>query len=249
MKVAVFQYDIVWEDKEANKKKITALLDGVDMGGVEWMIFPEMCLTGFSMDTYKAELKEFDMNFFASLSKEYFCYTSFGGVLNKQNKLITLDKKGNVLDDYSKLHLFSYNKEHESYIPGHAEHFFKIDDLKIMPTVCYDLRFSSIYWYNAEDTDVFVVSANWPESRRDHWLTLLKARAIENQSYVIGVNRTGKSPELSYSGDSLIIDPFGNTVLDCESKEGVFVAEISRSHITKVRRDFPFLADRLKKTS
>jgi len=247
MKTAIFQYDIRWEDKEYNKKRITTLLGGSDLSGVEWIIFPETTLTGFSMDVNKTALKDEDISFFSELCRKRSCYMTFGAVVDKQNMAITMDKAGKIINEYKKIHQF--DDERNYYVAGKTVQSFSIGDIKIQPTVCYDLRFSYLYWDKALESDVSLVIANWPEARREHWMTLLRARAIENQTYVIGVNRIGKAPNISYSGDSKVFDPFGKELLDCGSKEGVFIIELSKGLVVKVRQDFPVLRDRVVKKS
>jgi predicted amidohydrolase len=109
---------------------------------------------------------------------------------------------------------------------------------------CYDLRFADEFWPLALDTDCYVVPANWPAPRREHWTTLLRARAIENQAYVVGVNRVGTGGRLVYAGDSLIIDPFGQTVADGGESETIISADVDPARVRAVRAEFPFLLDR-----
>jgi len=106
------------------------------------------------------------------------------------------------------------------------------------------LRFADEFWALARDTDVYVVPANWPESRREHWLALLRARAIENQAYVIGCNRVGSGGGLTYSGDSRIFDPLGNTLASANEKEEILLADITSDVVAATRQKFPFLQDR-----
>jgi len=110
--------------------------------------------------------------------------------------------------------------------------------------VCYDLRFADEFWRLAPDTDLYLVPANWPASRREHWLALLKARAIENQAFVAGCNRVGTGGGLDYSGDSRIFDPLGATVAEADGSETIITAEITRDRVREVREQFPFLRDR-----
>jgi predicted amidohydrolase len=110
--------------------------------------------------------------------------------------------------------------------------------------VCYDLRFANEFWALAENTDAYVIPANWPESRREHWISLLTSRAIENQAYVIGCNRVGTGGGLNYVGDSRVIDPLGKVVADAASDETIIYAEIDPQIVSTVRRKFPFLQDR-----
>ncbi|MEP6660111.1 MAG: nitrilase-related carbon-nitrogen hydrolase, partial [Acidimicrobiales bacterium] len=110
--------------------------------------------------------------------------------------------------------------------------------------VCYDLRFADEFWALAHDTDCYLIVANWPESRRHHWQSLLVARAIENQAYVVGVNRVGEGGRLGYSGDSRIIDPLGEVIAGGARTEATLIAEVDPAMVRDVRARFPFLQDR-----
>ncbi|HKG80277.1 MAG TPA: nitrilase-related carbon-nitrogen hydrolase, partial [Pyrinomonadaceae bacterium] len=117
-------------------------------------------------------------------------------------------------------------------------------EFTVSPFICYDLRFPEIFRAAVfQGAQLFVVIANWPASRVRHWITLLKARAIENQAYVMGVNRCGNDPKLSYSGHSMIIDPRGEVLADASEVEGVISAEIDAEALAQYRREFPFLND------
>jgi omega-amidase len=249
MKVALFQYDIKWEDKSVNKDRINLILDEYTGEAPEWIIFPEMSLSAFSMNPEKTRLIDDDFDFFRRIAKSKRCFISFGGIKDLKNTVFTIDSTGNLINEYSKLHLFSYGNETSSYKAGSEEfalehRSFILKDLKIVPAICYDLRFAYMFWDYAPKTDLYFVIANWPASRREHWMTLLKARAIENQAYFIGVNRVGRDKDLQYSGDSLIIDPFGREVLNCSSNEGLFVADLDIEIMKTVREKFPFIKDR-----
>ena len=241
----LFQYDIVWENKEKNKERVKSEAEKFfSKRRTDWLIFPEFCLSGFSLDRTKSEIGEEDKSFFSELARKYETKISYGAVIGGFNKIITINESGNMISEYSKIHLFSSGDEHSHYEPGKKQQSFMINEFRILPAICYDLRFSYLFWNNASDTDVFVVIANWPSLRRIHWLTLLKARSIENQCYTIGVNRTGSSPNNSYCGDSIIIDPFGNEILNCGGNEGIFTAVIEKSAIQEIREKFQVLKDR-----
>ena len=146
---------------------------------------------------------------------------------------------------YDKRYPFSYAQENEYYRAGDKAITVPINGIRYTPTVCYDLRFNDAYWPVALDTDCYLVVANWPESRRHHWKTLLVARAIENQAYVVGVNRVGIDPNVSYSGDSLVIDPLGEIVAECPpGMEATLIAEIDPNKVAETREKFPFMNDR-----
>ncbi len=244
MNIAICQFDIEWENKEKNKIKIQSLLENSLMHTEDWIILPEMTLTGFSMNSSMTALDESDFQFFKYLAKRYNIFITFGGTKDLQNKLFTINKEGNNYSEYSKIHLFSYVKEYEYYKPGNSVSNFTIENAKITPYICYDLRFSYLFWNTAAYTDIYVIIANWPRNRREHWLALLQARAIENQSYVIGVNRIGKDLGLEYSGDSTIINPAGEILIDAKGREGVFSCNADIKSVSKYREVFPILKDR-----
>lgn len=148
------------------------------------------------------------------------------------------------LHRYAKIHPFSYAGEHECYRAGEAFLTVPIGDLNVSVFICYDLRFADEFWALAAHTDLYVVVANWPSSRREHWRTLLRARAIENQAYVLGCNRVGSVDRLHHSGDSAIIDPLGRTLVEASEVESVLRADADPTEVKRVRDRFPFLADR-----
>ena len=145
---------------------------------------------------------------------------------------------------YEKMHPFSFAGEHERYRAGDKPLTVDIDGLRTSIFICYDLRFADDFWVRALDTDCYVVVANWPEARREHWRALLRARAIENQAYVVGANRVGPVKDLDHVGDSAIIDPLGRTLAEASRVEAVLTAEVSATEVADVRRRFPFLDDR-----
>ncbi|MBI4677489.1 MAG: hypothetical protein HY748_07900 [Elusimicrobia bacterium] len=245
MKIALCQWDIAYEDKEANKRKIKRLIHGLPKGkAVDWLIFPEMTLTSFSMKPRVTTLTDADLAFFAGLAKERSAFVSFGGVREGRNLLITLDRSGRTVSSYAKAHLFARLGEEKAYKPGDKPENFLLDRARVSPTVCYDLRFPYLYWDLAGRTDVFVVIACWPTRRAENWATLLRARAIENLCYVVGVNRMGRDPGFEYCGRSAVYDPMGVEVAACGGKEGVFTADIALSRVAETRRKLPFLKDR-----
>jgi predicted amidohydrolase len=152
------------------------------------------------------------------------------------------------LHRYAKIHPFSYSGEHEKYAAGSDFLSVDVEGLRVSVFVCYDLRFADEFWALAKDTDLYVVVANWPEPRREHWRLLLRARAIENQAYVLGVNRVGIVDQLPHTGDSAIIDPLGRTLAEASFAETVLVADVSADEVANVRKRFPFLADRRQVT-
>ncbi len=242
MNIYLCQFDIEWENKQKNKEKISRLLKDVSVAGL--IILPEMCLTGFSFNSHLTEFTKNDLDFFRSIAKEKQSFLCFGAVLEEKNSCIIMSPDGEIISRVAKIHLFSPSGEIKHHKPGSSIKSVEIYGTRITPFICYDLRFAPLFWLSAEQTDIFVVIANWPSSRRNHWKNLLIARAIENQAFVIGANRTGNSPEEEYSGDSCVVDPSGNVILDAFDKEAVFSCGIDNSTVEQVRKKFPVLKDR-----
>jgi predicted amidohydrolase len=159
------------------------------------------------------------------------------------NQLVLASPAGE-LHRYAKIHPFSYGREHEHYAAGTDFLTVDVEGVRCSFFVCYDLRFADEFWALAGETDCYVVVANWPETRREHWKVLLRGRAIENQAYVVGINRVGQGGKLTYAGDSAIIDPLGETVAEAAAGESTIVADVDPERVRSVRAEFPFLQDR-----
>ncbi len=249
MKLALCQYDIKWEDKEANKKKIASLLAGFPLkGGIDWLVLSEMTLTGFTMNAAVAELTDSDRLFFRDLAQRNNINISYGGVEDGFNKLITINRRGDRVNAYSKIHLYAFGGEDKFFKAGAKQELFELEGLRVMPAVCFDLRFPYLFWNMAEKADVYIVIAAWPMRRAENWMTLLRARAVENQAYCAGVNRVGLEGELEYSGNSMCFDPLGKVIADSGSVEGIFFAEppLDKALVARSRERFPFLGERKK---
>lgn len=243
LRVGVAQYDPVFEDKVANRSRIEELLAKGDP--TDLCVFPEMTLTGFSMNPALTTLGEDDHAFFARLARERKTGIVYGGVEEGRNVAILVDRDGVRRGMYAKMHLFALGSESRHYVAGTERKVWTFGQWKILPAICYDLRFSYLFWDVAQDIDLVVIPSNWPVSRREHWRTLLQARAIENQVPVVGCNRIGRDPLARYAGDSLVVGPLGHILSDGGEREGVFVASVERAETTAIRGKFPFLDDRL----
>ncbi|MEJ7713273.1 MAG: nitrilase-related carbon-nitrogen hydrolase [Pyrinomonadaceae bacterium] len=161
-----------------------------------------------------------------------------------RNECVVYAPDGAEVVRYSKLHPFTLAGEAQAYVAGSAVSLFKLREFTISPFICYDLRFPEDFREAAQQgADLFTVIANWPASRIAHWTALLKARAIENQAYVIGVNRCGDDPQFSYTGQSVIFDPHGNMLAQAGSDEITISAELDLSAVIEYREKFPFLKD------
>lgn len=245
MKIALCQFDQAWEDPKANRDKIRNLVDGCS-GPFDWIVFPEMTLSGFTMNRDVATLSDEDISFFKELAQRRSAWVSFGGVQNGTNNLITLDRTGKLVSSYSKIHLYSFAGEDKHYQAGDRSERFDLEGFSVTPAICFDLRFPHLFWDAGPHTDLYVVIASWPARRSEQWMTLLRARAVENQAYVVGVDRTGKDPFMEYSGNSMIYDPLGKVVLDSGEREGIHVSQVpvDKALVAKTRERFPFFNDR-----
>jgi omega-amidase len=249
MKIGLIQYSPKWEDKEANKEKITSLLKE-ENGDVDLLIFPEMTLTGFTMlpDNYAEEIEGESFAYFASLTEKFECDVIAGIIEIRTgqyfNALIHIEKNGKLKNHYHKIHPFSFSDEDKHFSAGDKPVITEINELKIGLSICYDLRFPELYrMYGKERVHLIINAANWPVTRIEHWRSLLKARAIENQCFVAGINRVGDDPEHHYNGLSSLFDPMGKEIVAVENEERIIFAEIEKTEVEEVRDKLPFLDD------
>jgi predicted amidohydrolase len=160
------------------------------------------------------------------------------------NQAIVAGSSGDIIETYTKLHPFTPGGESEHYQAGKQIVTFKWHEFTVAPFVCYDLRFPEIFREaTMRGAEMFLVIANWPIARFEHWITLLRARAIENQAYVLGVNRCGADPQVRYPGRTMLVDPTGVVRADAGDREGLLVADISIDLVKQVREQLPFLRD------
>jgi predicted amidohydrolase len=215
-----------------------------------------MFSTGFSMDvatTHEGSDRPAE-SFLQSIAREFNLYT-LGGVVNLgadgrgRNQALAFAPDGRELARYDKIHPFTLGEEGKHYTGGEAIQLFNWESMIVSPFVCYDLRFPEVFRAAARRrAQLLAVIANWPYPRESHWITLLQARAIENQAYVIGVNRCGKDPKYTYFGRSMIVDPHGEILADAGNNEGLITADIDPQVVETWRRDFPALADMKEKS-
>ena len=250
MKVAAIQHDIVWEDAAATRDHVAPLIAEAAGKAARLIVLTEMYATGFSMHPERIGEDEGGPNeqFLLAQAAEHDAYL-VASVAQRgpdgayRNNAILAAPDGTA-HRYAKIHPFSYAHEHEHYAAGDQHLTVDVDGLRVTLFVCYDLRFADEFWACADRTDLYVVPANWPEPRRDHWMALLRARAIENQAYVVGVNRVGTVKSAVYVGDSAIIDPLGRTLAEGDPEETVLLAGVDSATVSAVREQFPFLVDR-----
>jgi predicted amidohydrolase len=252
MKVAAVQHDIVWEDPDANFARLDPVIADAAAQGAQLVVLSEMFATGFSMAAARIAEPENgpSTQFLARAAAQHGVWVCgslpehTAGVDRPTNRFVLASPDG-ARHRYSKVHPFSFASEHEHYAAGTERITVGIGGVRVTPFVCYDLRFGDGFWAEADTTDCYVVVANWPAARRNHWTTLLAARAIENQAYVVGVNRVGTGDGIEYAGDSRIIDPLGHVIAAApENEPATVVADVDPAVVRDVRSRFPFLADR-----
>jgi len=248
MRLALAQLDIIFEDKLMNKEAALQFINQAVSEKVDIILFPEMTLTGFSMNTELiGENHNETVEFFKEISSKLNIIIGFGyveGTSSSKNKYSIVAPELDKLANYSKIHLFSYASETNFYEGGTKIDFLNILGFTICPFICYDLRFPEIFQIASKTATLITVAANWPIERREHWITLLRARAIENQCYIAGINRVGEGNGLNYSGDSMIIDPLGNIISNLYMQEGLVIADINPENVTKIRDSFRLKDDR-----
>jgi predicted amidohydrolase len=249
MKTGLIQYDPEWENKNQNKDKLTWLISN-NYEKQELLVFPEMTLTGFTMKAsdFAEDLKGESFTFFSEMALKYSIHI-IAGIIEKEekkyfNSLLHVNPEGKLVKTYRKIHPFSYSTEDKHYTKGEEISVTKINDFTAGLSICYDLRFPELYrLYAKKKAEVLIVIANWPDTRIEHWRALLKARAIENQCYVLGVNRVGNDPKLKYPGLSSIVDPMGVEIASALSEEKIITADILKEKVDEVRNNLPFLND------
>lgn len=251
MKIAAVQHDVVWEDGAATLARLEPQLRAAAGTGARLVVLTEMFPTGFSVEPERVAEPEGgpSSEFLRTQAADLDVWLAGSipirpdGGGRPVNRLLLAGPAGE-LHHYDKIHPFTYSGEHEHYAAGTGRITVEVEGVRVTPFVCYDLRFADEFWAEAQGTDCYVVVANWPAARRTHWQALLVARAIENQAYVVGVNRVGEGGGLHYSGDSRIIDPLGEILAAGAGGETILLAEVDPVVVAETRKRYPFLADR-----
>jgi omega-amidase len=250
--ITTIQSNLIWEDKEANLQLLQKKIDSI-AEKTEIVVLPEMFSTGFSMRAKDlAETMEGEtVDWMRTVSNKNGIILT-GSVMIKEeekyfNRLIWMLPNGQY-GYYDKRHLFAYAEEDQHFNSGNKRLIASVKGWKINLLVCYDLRFPVWARQKSEEGipeyDVLIYVANWPERRSHAWKTLLCARAIENQCYVVGVNRVGDDAKnIHYSGNSLVIDPMGQVLYHMAEEEDVNTITLSKEKLTEVRTKYPFLND------
>ncbi len=252
MNVLGLQFDIAWEDKPANFDAVRRLLAQAAPEKDTVVALPEMFATGFTMnaeamaESYGGPTEQF----LARTAREFGVCLIAGAAMRgrdgrARNKALVFSPTGEMLAYYAKMQPFTPGGEAQHYTAGEHPVAFRWKDCAISPFICYDLRFPEIFRaaVAAHRPELFVVIANWPEKRIRQWAQLLQARAIENQAYVLGVNRIGRDPFYPYNGQSVVVDPQGELLAEAGEREGGVQAKLDLPLLRKYREGLPFLMD------
>ena len=244
MKVAVVQHHIKWGQREENLQQLTTLLD--QQAGADLYVLAETFDTGFlaaNQPTFRQDtilwMQQQARKLDAAIVGSVAIQDEQGQL---RNRLFFMRPDGSF-DYYDKRHLFSYAGETKAYVAGERRVVTEWRGFRFLLQVCYDLRFP-VFSRNTGDYDAIIYVANWPTRRREVWQTLLKARALENQCFVVGVNRVGSDPSCDYQGDSVVINAYGHVIASCNpGMQQVAVATLEMQELQRFREKFPVLDD------
>jgi omega-amidase len=249
MIAAILQWNVQWMDPDHNLKYIADQV-GMIQGKIDLLVLPEMFNVGYTMhpDQLDPSIQANTINPLITIAKEnqILIIGSLPMVRDGKyyNTLLSIGPEG-IISSYDKIHLFGMAGENKMYTAGHSNQIYTYNDWRIQTLVCYDLRFPYAS-YNHSDKDIIIYSANWPIKRIHHWRQLLIARAIENQCYVIGVNRLGSDANgYDYNGQSMIIDYNGEIIIDAFDATDIQIGHLDLDRLKQFREGLPFLGDRV----
>jgi omega-amidase len=252
VKAALIQLNIAWEDRQRNYEKADFFAKMAAEDSCDLIVLPEMFNTGFSMDlaTISDEGIGATTSALSEIARKNHINLIAGfpikapGEDKGRNMAVAYDRKGMLMATYTKMHPFCLADEQKYYMAGDNVTTFYIDGVSSSVFICYDLRFPEVFRKVAKRVQAIFVIANWPCERVEHWNALLKARAIENQCFMIGVNRTGIDGNgIRYCGSSCIIDPMGSFNCSGTQSDEYLVCDFDSARVTEIRSQFPFLKD------
>ncbi|MFH0735943.1 MAG: nitrilase-related carbon-nitrogen hydrolase [bacterium] len=249
LRIGLVQYSPIWENPTGSIEKINSLL-GNEKNDYQVLIFPEMSLTGFTFKSkyFAEDIDGISTQFFIKLAQNK-KIDIFAGLIENEderyyNTLVHFDSAGLIKARYRKIHPFSFAGEEKFYSSSKDPIITKIGSHKIGLSVCYDLRFPELYrFYAKEKVEAIINIANWPVKRITHWEALIKARAIENLCYFIGVNRVGSDPDNIYDGRSSIVSPIGESINLVSKNEQIIIENIDFNLVSETREKLKFLED------
>ncbi len=248
LRITTIQTNLFWEDISKNLNNFESKIQTVK-GKTDIIILPEMFSTGFSMTPgkFSQTMEGFSVNWMKKMASYSNALLIGSLIINDQgkhvNRLFAVQPDG-TFHHYDKKHLFAMAGENKSYSAGADKLIISYKGWNIFPLICYDLRFP-VWSRNQNNYDILIYVANWPEKRSNHWKILLQARAIENQAFVVGVNRIGEDGnQFKYSGDTCVIDALGQKISTTEAyKESIETVILNKNELDQVRKTLPFLQD------
>ena len=252
MHVVAVQFDITWEDRAANHARVMSILEREPPPRESLVVLPEMFASGFSMNVAKTAQDETraDERFVAEVCRRFGAWCVVGVVRRGaspgtgRNEAVVFDPAGQLVARYCKMHPFSLAGEHRCCEAGGEIVTFDCQGFSAAPVICYDLRFSELFRLaTRRGANLFLVIANWPDARAEQRLILLRARAIENQAYVVGVNRVGNDPSHHYAGQSVVINPQGEVIARADDGEQLLHADLDLDALNDYRAAFPWQHD------
>ncbi|WP_188207701.1 carbon-nitrogen family hydrolase [Alkalibacillus aidingensis] len=252
MKLALLQMDIAYGDAKKNQDEISKYFSNLSHH-VNTVVLPEMWNVGYDLRRLD-EIGDFEgrvtQEFLSNLANKY-TVNIVGGSIAKidergySNTMYVIDHSGNLITEYGKAHLFLLMDEKKYLVEGNSRGGFELDSVPSAGVICYDIRFPEwIRTHVLEGAQVIYVVAQWPKPRIDHWRTLLIARAIENQCFVVACNRVGKDPNNEFGGHSMVINPWGEVLCEASSDEKILTATIDLTQVEQARKHIPIFEDR-----
>ncbi|GGE36682.1 hydrolase [Pullulanibacillus camelliae] len=250
LKVALLQIDIAFGDPQANIKKAEKWIEKAANQKVDLIMLPEMWTTGYDLARLHNMTENTVQSLMSRLAKVNQVNIMAGSVAKREgahiyNTSFVYDRKGTLISEYKKVHLFRLMEEEKYLAAGHTKGEFQLEGIPAATVICYDIRFPE--WIRAHTLSgarLLFVPAEWPAPRLDHWRTLLQSRAIENQCFVIACNRVGEDPKNVFAGHSLIIDPWGNIIAEGSDQEELIIEDIDPMQVEEVRKMIPIYEDR-----
>jgi len=264
MRAHLCQLNLVWENARESYELVRRTLDRVEVARGDLVVLPEMFDSGFSLNVSRtADESGATLEFIGSLASERGVTLHASRTLRDpasgrgRNMATIAGPDGSIICEYAKIHPFSFGREGEAFDGGETITAYDWvggagERVRVCPAICYDLRFPELFRAGALEhgAEAFVIGANWPEPRQAHWRALAIARAIENQAFVLGVNRCGSDPHLRYAGGSIAVDPQGEILGELGSEQDVLSVEIEPARVREWRELFPALGDaRLHRSS
>ena len=253
MKVGLAQIDIIFGQPDKNIAKVKEFVEKAASEHCDVVVFPEMWNTGYALTDLEqlADDGESIKNILSSLAKYFAINIVAGSIAVKEgdkffNRAYVFDRTGQLLSQYDKVHLFGLMNEEKFIAAGSKKHIYELAGIESAGVICYDIRFPEWLRTNmaSQEAKVLYVVAEWPDPRTPQWQALLVARAIENQAFVVAVNRVGEDPDNRYLGNSLVIDPLGNIIVNAGESENLSTVSIDLSEIDSIRGQIPVFEDR-----